>query len=95
MRSRACSFASRRLTYVRAVAGLMCRLAPISSLDSRHAVRVTRREDDASVVPDRLADVETLSADDVTVERQFVFARGGASAHGVTLDSTTAAASSC
>ncbi|MEU4232070.1 multicopper oxidase domain-containing protein [Nonomuraea sp. NPDC026600] len=47
--------------------------------------RVTRQESDDSVVPDRLADVETLSDADVTVEREFTFARGGAHAHGMTL----------
>lgn len=46
---------------------------------------VARREADTSVVPDRLADLETLSKDDVSVEREFVFARGGAQAHGMTL----------
>ncbi|TRY18173.1 multicopper oxidase family protein [Tessaracoccus rhinocerotis] len=46
---------------------------------------VARREADTSVVPDRLADLENLSEDDVSVEREFVFARGGAQAHGTTL----------
>lgn len=46
---------------------------------------VTRRERDSSVVPDRLSDLETLSEDDVTVERELIFARGGAQAHGMTL----------
>src|SRR5699024_678442 len=35
---------------------------------------VARREADTSVVPDRLADLENLSEDDVSVEREFVFA---------------------
>ncbi|SEH02625.1 spore coat protein A [Nonomuraea solani] len=47
--------------------------------------RVTRQESDDRVVPDRLADVETLSAGAVTAEREFVFARGGAHAHGMSL----------
>jgi spore coat protein A, manganese oxidase len=46
---------------------------------------VSRRETDASTVPSRLADVETLSEDDVVEQREFVFARGGAQAHGTTL----------
>ncbi|WP_314502224.1 multicopper oxidase domain-containing protein [uncultured Microbacterium sp.] len=46
---------------------------------------VTRNEADTSVVPDRLAALESLSEDDVSVEREFVFARGGAQAHGMTL----------
>lgn len=46
---------------------------------------VARREEDSSVVPDRLAEIETLTEDDVSVEREFVFARGGAQAHGMTL----------
>ncbi len=46
---------------------------------------VTRRETDTGAVPNRLVDLETLSPDDVTVEREFVFARGGARAHGMTL----------
>lgn len=46
---------------------------------------VAREEPDTSTVPDRLADVEVLSEKDVSVEREFVFARGGAQAHGMTL----------
>lgn len=46
---------------------------------------VTGEEADTSTVPDRLTDLETLSQDDVSVEREFVFARGGAQAHGMTL----------
>jgi len=46
---------------------------------------VTRRESDTSVVPSRLVNFETLSANDVVAEREFVFARGGAQAHGMTL----------
>ncbi len=46
---------------------------------------VSRRENDVSVVPPRLAELETLSAHDVVVEREFTFERGGAAAHGVTL----------
>jgi spore coat protein A len=46
---------------------------------------VTREEPDDSVVPDRLAEIVPLSADDVSVEREFVFRRGGAEAHGMTL----------
>jgi spore coat protein A len=46
---------------------------------------VTRRETGAAPVPARLADVETLSASDVVADREFVFARGGAHAHGKTL----------
>ncbi|MGL5817986.1 MAG: multicopper oxidase family protein [Phycicoccus sp.] len=46
---------------------------------------VTRREEDTSTVPDRLADFDTLSVDDVVAEREFVFERGGASAHGTEL----------
>ncbi|MHA7246847.1 multicopper oxidase family protein [Arthrobacter tecti] len=56
--------------------------------DSRRSVMrfvVTRDEPDHSRVPDRLTELETLSEDDVSVERQFVFARGGAQAHGMTL----------
>ncbi len=52
-----------------------------------HVMRfvVARREADTSVVPNRLADLETLSGHDVSVEREFVFARVGAQAHGMTL----------
>jgi len=46
---------------------------------------VARREDDTSTVPARLADVATLSEDDVVEQRTFVFARGDAQAHGTTL----------
>ena len=46
---------------------------------------VAREETDTSTVPARLADVEVLSENDVSVEREFVFARGGAQAHGMTL----------
>ncbi len=46
---------------------------------------VSHEETDTSTVPDRLADIEVLSENDVTVEREFVFARGGAQAHGMTL----------
>jgi spore coat protein A len=46
---------------------------------------VTHRETDTSTVPARLADVETLSVNDVAEQRTFVFARGGAQAHGKTL----------
>ncbi|MGL5860627.1 MAG: multicopper oxidase family protein [Phycicoccus sp.] len=46
---------------------------------------VTRREEDAGTVPDRLADQEALTIDDVVAEREFVFERGGASAHGMEL----------
>jgi spore coat protein A len=46
---------------------------------------VTRREPDTSTVPSRVADFETLSADDAVAEREIVFARGGAQAHGMTL----------
>jgi spore coat protein A len=46
---------------------------------------VTRHETDTAVVPARLADVATLSEDDVVEERVFVFARGEAQAHGKTL----------
>jgi spore coat protein A len=46
---------------------------------------VTRREADDSVVPDRLVPLEVLSPDDVSAEREFVFERGGAEAHGMTL----------
>jgi spore coat protein A len=46
---------------------------------------VARRETDTSTVPARLADVETLSEDDAVEQRVFVFARGGAQAHGKTL----------
>jgi spore coat protein A len=46
---------------------------------------VTRREADTSVVPSRLADVRPLSQAEVVTEREFVFARGGASAHGMSL----------
>ncbi|OQS12956.1 copper oxidase [Nocardia donostiensis] len=46
---------------------------------------VTSRESDTSVIPSRLADLETLSTRDVVAEREFVFARGGAQAHGMSL----------
>lgn len=46
---------------------------------------VTRTEEDTSLIPDALTDVEMLSADEVTVRREFVFQRGGAEAHGMTL----------
>ncbi|HEY6737932.1 MAG TPA: multicopper oxidase domain-containing protein [Actinopolymorphaceae bacterium] len=46
---------------------------------------VTRRARDDSRVPSRLADIRPLSRSDATVERTFVFARGGAEAHGMTL----------
>lgn len=46
---------------------------------------VARHENDTGPVPNRLADIERLSRDDVAVEREFVFARGGAQAHGMTL----------
>ena len=46
---------------------------------------VTHRAHDSSRVPDRLAEVETLSTADVVTERKFVLARGGARAHGMTL----------
>lgn len=47
--------------------------------------RVTREEEDSADVPDRLAGLERLSEDDVVAEREFVFARGGAEAHDMTL----------
>lgn len=43
------------------------------------------REPDDSAVPDRLAEFETLSVEDVATEREFVFARGGAQANGMAL----------
>lgn len=46
---------------------------------------ITRTESDTSVMPDRLVDLAPLSAADVTQEREFVFARGGADAHGMSL----------
>jgi spore coat protein A len=46
---------------------------------------VTRREADTGAVPSRLADVPPLSQTDVVTEREFVFARGGANAHGMAL----------
>ncbi len=46
---------------------------------------VTRRTTGTAPVPARLAEVETLSEADVVAEREFVFARGGAHAHGKTL----------
>ncbi|APU22567.1 multicopper oxidase family protein [Actinoalloteichus sp. GBA129-24] len=46
---------------------------------------VTRRESDDSAIPDQLVELERLSEEDVVAERQFVFARGGAEAHGMTL----------
>ncbi|WP_047690257.1 multicopper oxidase family protein [Kocuria sp. ZOR0020] len=47
--------------------------------------KVTRQEEDSGPIPQRLAEVEILSEDDVVAEREFVFARGGAQAHGMTL----------
>ncbi|GAA1150288.1 multicopper oxidase family protein [Ornithinicoccus hortensis] len=46
---------------------------------------VAREEQDDSVVPDRLADLETLTEADAVAEREFVLQRGGAEAHGMTL----------
>jgi spore coat protein A len=46
---------------------------------------VTHPERDTSTIPDRLASPDSLSMDDVVAEREFVFARGGAAAHGMTL----------
>ncbi|TLW91252.1 multicopper oxidase family protein [Saccharomonospora piscinae] len=46
---------------------------------------VTRRGRDDSRVPSRLAELEPLSRDQARVERDFVFARGGAEHHGTTL----------
>lgn len=47
--------------------------------------KVTREEEDSAPIPDRLTDLEILSENDVVAEREFVFARGGAQAHGMTL----------
>jgi spore coat protein A len=46
---------------------------------------VTRRASDTSTVPSKLADLEILSTDHAVAEREIVFARGGAQAHGMTL----------
>ena len=46
---------------------------------------VARRGRDDSRIPDRLADFRPLSPDEAVTEREFVFARGGAEHHGVTL----------
>ncbi|WP_317493496.1 multicopper oxidase family protein [Haloechinothrix sp. LS1_15] len=46
---------------------------------------VARRGNEDSQVPSTLADVRPLTRSDATVERAFTFARGGSSAHGVTL----------
>ncbi|WP_198284976.1 multicopper oxidase family protein [Saccharomonospora cyanea] len=46
---------------------------------------VTRRARDDSRVPRTLAEVEPLSRSQARVEREFVFARGGAQHHGMTL----------
>jgi spore coat protein A len=45
---------------------------------------VARRCAEDSTVPTRLADVRPLSRPDVTVEREFTFARGGAEHDGIT-----------
>ncbi|WP_232664912.1 multicopper oxidase family protein [Pseudonocardia sp. TRM90224] len=47
--------------------------------------RVARRAPDGSRIPQRLADVRLLTPSDTMVRRSFVFARGGAEAHGMTL----------
>lgn len=47
--------------------------------------RVSRQEEDSGPIPDQLAQLEVLSEDDVVAEREFVFARGGAEAHGMSL----------
>lgn len=47
--------------------------------------RVARHEEDTSVVPDQLATIGRLRPGDAVVEREFVFARGGAQAHGLSL----------
>lgn len=46
---------------------------------------VARQGRDDSQIPARLANIQPLSRSDVTVEREFVFARGGAEANGMTL----------
>ena len=46
---------------------------------------VARRGTEDSTVPARLADVRPLTRADAVRERDFVFARGGASSHGITL----------
>jgi spore coat protein A len=46
---------------------------------------VTRRESDDSRIPPQLADLRPLSPSEATVEREFVFARGGAEHNGMVL----------
>lgn len=46
---------------------------------------VTSQERDNSTIPDRLADVVPLRESDAQIHRTFIFARGGAEAHGMTL----------
>jgi spore coat protein A, manganese oxidase len=54
--------------------------------------RVTGRAADDSRVPARLTDFRPLTRADAVVEREFVFARGGADAHGMTLWTVNGAA---